>query len=73
VGAVALGMVLGGAIGNQLDRLLRAGSDGLLGGCVVDFIDVQWWPIFNIADMGIVLGAILLVAVSWTEGNREPA
>jgi signal peptidase II len=72
VGAVALGLVLGGAIGNLLDRVFRAG-DGFLGGSVVDFIDVQWWPVWNVADMGVVIGAILLVAVGWNEGRREPA
>jgi signal peptidase II len=72
VGAVALGLVLGGASGNLLDRLFRAG-DGFLGGSVVDFIDVQWWPVWNVADMGVVVGAILLVAVGWNEGRRAPA
>jgi signal peptidase II len=69
LGAVALGMVLGGAIGNILDRIFRVG-DGFMGGSVVDFIDFQWWPVFNVADTGVVLGAILLVAVGWTEGRR---
>ena len=64
--AVALGLVLGGAIGNLSDRAFRAG-DGFLGGGVVDFIDLQWWPIFNVADMGVVCGAFLLVLASWHE------
>lgn len=64
--AVALGLVLGGAIGNLSDRAFRAG-DGFLGGGVVDFIDVQWWPIFNVADMGVVCGAFLLILASWRE------
>jgi signal peptidase II len=64
--AVALGLVLGGALGNLSDRAFRAG-DGFLGGGVVDFIDVQWWPIFNVADMGVVCGAFLLVIASWRE------
>ncbi len=62
VGAVALGLVLGGALGNLLDRLLREGS-GFLGGGVVDFIDLQWWPIFNVADACVVVGGLLLVLV----------
>jgi signal peptidase II len=66
-GAVALGMVLGGALGNLTDRMLRDGS-GFLGGSVVDFIDLRWWPVFNIADIGVVGGAILLMLVS----AREP-
>lgn len=61
---VAVGLVAGGAIGNLVDRVFRAG-DGFLGGAVVDFIDVQWWPVFNIADMGVVLGAVLLVIMTW--------
>jgi signal peptidase II len=62
---VASGMVAGGAVGNLLDRVFRAG-DGVLGGSVVDFIDVQWWPIFNVADIGICVGAGLLAILSFT-------
>lgn len=54
------GALSGGAIGNLIDRLFRA-DDGFLSGGVVDFIDLQWWPIFNIADAAIVLGVISLV------------
>jgi signal peptidase II len=63
--SVALGMIVGGALGNVIDRAFRAGGDGFLGGSVVDFIDFQWWPVFNIADMGVVIGAILLVVASF--------
>ena len=56
----ALGLVLGGALGNVIDRLFRAG-DGFLGGRVVDFIDFQWYPVFNVADMGVVCGGFLVV------------
>jgi signal peptidase II len=66
--AVALGLVVGGAIGNLIDRAFRAG-DGLLGGGVVDFVDLQWWPVFNVADSAVVVGAILLFVAQW----REPA
>ena len=45
---VGLGVALGGATGNLVDRLLH--------GRVIDFIDVGFWPVFNIADMAIVLG-----------------
>jgi signal peptidase II len=62
-GAVAVGMIAGGAIGNLSDRLLRAG-DGFLGGGVVDFIDFQWWPVFNVADAAVVLGGLMLVLES---------
>jgi signal peptidase II len=65
LGAVAVGMVAGGAVGNLADRAFRdhPGS-GLLGGAVIDFIDLQWWPVFNVADASIVVGAITLVAAS---------
>lgn len=64
--AVALGLVVGGAFGNLIDRALRAG-DGFLGGGVVDFVDLQWWPVFNAADAAIVVGAALLFLVQWRE------
>jgi len=54
--AVALGLVLGGALGNLADRLLRHH-----GGAVIDFIDLGWWPVFNLADAAITCGAALLV------------
>lgn len=64
LGAVASGLITGGAIGNLIDRAFR-GDDGFLHGAVVDFIDLQWWPVFNIADAAIVVGAILLVVASF--------
>ena len=63
LGAVAIGMVLGGALGNLTDRAFRGGS-GFLEGAVVDFINPQWWPVFNVADACVVVGAILLVVVN---------
>jgi signal peptidase II len=63
VQALALGLVLGGALSNLSDRLFRDGS-GFLGGAVVDFVDLRWWPVFNLADSAIVVGAILL-ALTW--------
>lgn len=62
--AVAVGLVVGGAAGNVVDRIFRSGS-GFLGGEVVDFIDFQWWPVFNVADASIVIGGILLVVTSY--------
>ena len=59
------GLVLGGAVGNLLDRIFRAGDGGFLGGQVVDLIDVQWWPIFNVADIAICVGAGLLAILSF--------
>lgn len=67
--AIAVGSVVGGAIGNSLDRLFRA-EDGVLNGAVVDFIDIRWWPVWNVADMGIVLGAVALV---WCIQSRNTA
>ena len=59
--AVAVGLIVGGAVGNLSDRLLRSGPGGLFGGAVVDFIDLQWWPVFNVADSAIVVGGVLLL------------
>jgi signal peptidase II len=66
--ALGLGIVLGGALGNLSDRAFRDG-DGFLGGHVVDMVDLQWWPVFNLADTAIVVGAGLLVLA----GRRQPA
>ena len=71
LGAVALGLVLGGALGNLIDRALR-GNGGFLHGAVVDFVDFQWWPVFNVADTGVVIGAILLVAVTVLQPGERP-
>ena len=60
---VAVGAIIGGAIGNVADRLFRSGG-GFLRGEVIDFIDFQWWPIFNVADIGVVLGGITLSLAS---------
>ncbi|WP_442943282.1 signal peptidase II [Nocardia sp. NBC_00565] len=60
--AIGLGMVLGGALGNLVDRLFRA--PGPLQGHVVDFVAIGWWPVFNVADSSIVCGAILLVVLT---------
>ena len=60
--AVALGLVLGGALGNLIDRIFR--DPGFLRGGVVDFLSVfgpdgQVWPVFNVADSAIVCGGVL--------------
>ena len=66
--AIAAGLVLGGAIGNLSDRLFR--GTGWLHGSVIDWIDFQWFPIFNVADMAIDIGG--LVFVLWTAfGHRR--
>lgn len=61
--AVALGMVLGGATGNLMDRIVRGHH-----GAVVDFIDLRFWPTFNLADASIVLGLLLLALQLWRHG-----
>ena len=58
--SVLYGVIIGGALGNLTDRIFRK-SDGFLRGEVVDFIDFQWWPVFNIADSAVVIGCLLLV------------
>ncbi len=71
--ALALGLLLGGASGNLVDRLLRAPGVGR--GAVVDFIDFLVWPSFNVADSGIVVGGILAVVLSFRgvelDGSRR--
>jgi signal peptidase II len=68
---VTVGLIIGGAIGNIIDRLFR--SPGWLRGGVVDFIDFQWFPIFNVADMAITIGGALLVISSWMAGRQTRA
>jgi signal peptidase II len=60
--AIGLGMILGGALGNLIDRFFR--WPGPLRGHVVDFLSVGWWPVFNVADASVVGGAALLVGLS---------
>ncbi len=59
---ISLALVLAGAVGNLGDRLFR--SPGLLRGAVVDFIHLDGWPTFNVADSAITIGAVLLVGWS---------
>jgi signal peptidase II len=69
--AVGLGLVLGGAVGNLTDRLIR--GTGFTGE-VVDFIDLHVWPVFNLADTGIVVGAVLLLLTGIRRDRRtQPA
>lgn len=60
--AIALGGLLGGALGNLSDRMLRAPSP--LRGHVVDWIEFPHWPVFNVADASIVCSAVLMVVLS---------
>ncbi len=71
--ALSLGLLLGGATGNLIDRLLRAPGPGR--GAVVDFIDFQVYPSFNVADSAIVVGGLLAVLLSFrgieVDGTRS--
>lgn len=61
---LSLAMIVAGGIGNLIDRLLR--------GYVVDFLDFHFWPIFNVADIGVTAGCILLAGyVFFIEGKEK--
>lgn len=68
---VGLGLILGGALGNLIDRARF--------GYVVDFLDIHWyrhhWPAFNVADVGITAGVLLLLLdmLFWTNGKEPPS
>lgn len=68
VRALALGLISGGALGNLINRIWSARG-------VVDFIDVgvgDWrWPTFNVADIGVSVGAVLLAWVLWGEADAQ--
>lgn len=59
---VALGLIAGGAVGNLVDRLVRA--PGFARGHVVDFLALPNWPVFNVADIGVTCGAALVVLLA---------
>jgi signal peptidase II len=59
--ALVLGLALGGILGNLTDRIFREPS--LFNGHVIDWIELPRWPVFNIADMAIVCGAVLSVVL----------
>ncbi|TDC50120.1 signal peptidase II [Jiangella ureilytica] len=60
--AVALGAVLGGALGTLTDRMFR--MPGPFRGHVVDFVELPNWPVFNVADSAIVTGAVVVAVLS---------
>jgi signal peptidase II len=68
-----MGCLIGGAAGNVVDRLFR--GEGWLQGAVVDFIDFQWFPIFNVADMAINVGAgaLILNSILVSRAGQDPA
>ena len=59
---VGTSMLIGGALGNVVDRMFR--GEKWLAGSVIDFIDLQWFPVFNIADSAVTLGAAMLITSS---------
>jgi signal peptidase II len=67
---IGLALVLGGALGNLMDRIFR--SPGFMRGHVVDFVAVGWWPVFNLADSCITIGGILLVVRSLRAPSADP-
>lgn len=56
---LALALIMGGALGNFADRVFR--GDGFLDGAVVDFIDLSFWPTFNVADSAISIGVVVML------------
>jgi signal peptidase II len=60
--AISLGLLLGGATGNLIDRIFRA--PGVLQGHVVDWIELPHWPVFNLADSAIVCAGVLIVLLA---------
>lgn len=56
--AVGLGLILGGAAGNLVDRLVR--TPGFLHGHVIDYVSVGWFPVFNIADASLTVGVVAI-------------
>ncbi len=67
--AYGLALILSGAVGNVADRVFR--GDGWLHGKVVDFIDLQWFPVFNVADSCITVGACLVLFGLFQEYRQE--
>lgn len=68
---VAMGMLLGGAVGNLVDRITQ--PPGVGQGHVVDWLELPNWPVFNVADMAVVGGAILMVVLSLVGVEPNPA
>lgn len=62
---IILGLITGGAIGNLIDRFRYQ--------YVIDFFDLGWWPVFNVADMAIVCGGILLIIYTFKSEEQDKA
>jgi signal peptidase II len=67
--AAGFGLLTGGAVGNAIDRVFR--FPGFPSGYVVDFFDLRWFPVFNIADSAIVCGATLLALLTLRAEREE--
>lgn len=65
---IVFALIIGGAMGNAIDRFLR--GEGLADGSVVDFIDVGFIPVFNIADSAITVGVVLALFLSFLPGAK---
>ncbi len=68
---VAQGLVVGGAVGNVVDRLVRPGDGSLVGGYVVDFVAWGSFPRFNVADAAITVGVALFILLSLIDDLSE--
>ena len=66
---VGFGMIIGGALGNLIDRLAR--GEGFLDGHVIDWIQLPNFPTFNVADSSISLAVALLIIGSWRSGSAD--
>lgn len=64
--ALALGLVVGGALGNLTDRVVRSNR-----GSVIDFVALHFWPTFNVADACVVVGGILAALLLWRAEPRQ--
>jgi signal peptidase II len=64
--AVALGLLCAGVAGNLTDRLFRA--PGVFRGHVVDFLELPYWPVFNVADMCISAAALMIIILAMIKG-----
>jgi signal peptidase II len=60
---VAFGLIIGGALGNLIDRIAR--GPGILDGKVIDWIDLRPIPTFNVADSAITVAVAILIIGSW--------
>jgi signal peptidase II len=61
--AAGLGLLLGGALGNLTDRIVR--EPGFMRGHVVDFLHLNHWPVFNVADIGLTFAALVIIWRTW--------